>query len=54
MPYVNDVQLRAGLVGQLVELDKTNATELTLEVWNNRSTYDKALQWGIAPLRVLG
>lgn len=39
---------------RMFELDKTNAEELTLEKWKERPTYDKALQWGIAPLRILG
>ncbi|PLS84821.1 MAG: cardiolipin synthase B [Actinobacteria bacterium] len=39
---------------RMFELDKTNARELTLEAWQERPAYDKALQWGIAPLRILG
>jgi cardiolipin synthase len=38
----------------MFELDKTNAEELTLKAWKNRPAYDKVLQWGIAPLRILG
>jgi cardiolipin synthase len=44
----------AAQMERMFELDKTNARELTLEEWKNRPTYDKALQWGIAPLRILG
>lgn len=39
---------------RMFELDKTNARELTLEGWKNRPLPDKVLQWGIAPLRVIG
>ena len=38
----------------MFELDKTNARELTLKAWKDRPSYDKLLQWGIAPLRILG
>jgi cardiolipin synthase len=44
----------ASQMEEMFELDKTNARELTLEAWKNRPPYDKVLQWGIAPLRVLG
>ncbi len=44
----------AAQMERMFELDKTNAEELTLEAWKDRSAYNKALQWGIAPLRVLG
>jgi hypothetical protein len=36
------------------ELDKTNAEELTLEGWEGRSPAAKAVEWGIAPPRLLG
>lgn len=39
---------------RMLELDKTNARELTLEEWKDRPSYDKLLQWGIALLRILG
>lgn len=44
----------ASQMEEMFELDKSNARELTLEAWKNRPPYDKVLQWGIAPLRVLG
>jgi cardiolipin synthase len=44
----------AAQMEQMFELDKTNARELTLEQWETRPTYDKALQWGLAPLRLFG
>lgn len=44
----------AAQMERMFELDKTNARELTLEEWKARPSYDKALQWGIAPLRILG
>ncbi|QIN78379.1 hypothetical protein GBA65_07405 [Rubrobacter marinus] len=44
----------AARMERMFELDKTNAEELTLEKWKDRPAYDKALQWGIAPLRILG
>ena len=43
----------ASQVEEMFELDKTNARELILEAWKNRPLYDKVLQWGLAPLRVL-
>ncbi len=50
---VHSERLAAQMEG-MFELDKTNARELTLEEWQERPAYDKALQWGIAPLRILG
>ena len=44
----------ASQVERMFEVDKTNARELTLEAWKDRPAYDRALQWGIAPLRILG
>ncbi len=50
---VYDERFASQLEG-MFELDKTNARELTLKAWKDRPIYDKALQWGIAPLRILG
>jgi cardiolipin synthase len=36
------------------ELDKTNATELTLEEWESRPLLPKLVEWGLAPLRIFG
>ena len=44
----------AAQMERMFELDKTNARELTLEEWKARPVYDKVLQWGTAPLRLLG
>ncbi len=44
----------AAQMERMFELDKTNARELSLKAWKDRPAYDKALQWGIAPLRMLG
>ena len=44
----------AAQMDETFELDKTNAEELTLEGWEGRSPVAKAVEWGLAPLRVLG
>jgi len=44
----------AAQMEETFELDKTNAEELTLEGWEGRSPAAKAVEWGLAPLRVFG
>ena len=44
----------AAQMEETFELDKTNAEELTLEGWEGRSPAAKAVEWGLAPLRILG
>jgi hypothetical protein len=39
---------------EMFELDKTNATELTLKGWEGRPLPVRLVEWGLAPLRVFG
>ncbi|MDP9411402.1 MAG: phosphatidylserine/phosphatidylglycerophosphate/cardiolipin synthase family protein [Actinomycetota bacterium] len=39
---------------EMFEFDKTNATELTLEVWESRPLPVRLVEWGLAPLRIFG
>lgn len=44
----------AAQMEQTFELDKTNATEITLKEWEGRPLHQKVVEQGLAPLRIFG